>query len=218
MMRVIKYISVATLAVLCVACGSHRGSSSLGSSSNTTTVKTTSSTPKVKSDEQLAADKAAAEQKAKEAKAAAEAAAQKLKEEAEAKAKEAEAAAQKALAEAKAKAAEEEAKLAAAARMREEQVKVVEIVKSATASNKESASDGKYHVVIGSFGKIENARNLAQTAMEQGYTPSIMENADGMYRVSVLNANTESVARTRLAQIKMKHPEYADAWLLVSKK
>ncbi len=198
-----KYIAI-ILAAMCVSCASHKGSSSLDS----TTSKPSSSKPVIKSDEQLAAEAEAAELAAEKARRAAEAAAQQAAAEAQAKAAEAEAAAQKALAEAQAKAAAEEARLAAEAKAREEKVRVVET---------KSTTNGKYHVIIGSYKSLANARAASETAINQGYTPSIMENEEGLYRVAVFNAATESVARTRLAQIKMKYATYSDAWLLIVK-
>lgn len=121
---------------------------------------------------------------------------------------EAERAAQKSLEEARAKAAEEEARLAAAAKSREESVKVIE---------SRSINQGKYYVIVGSFKSLENARAASETVISQGYTPSIMENEDGLYRVAIFNAVKEGTARTKLAQVKMQHSEYNDAWLLIQK-
>jgi len=199
-----RIISIFILALCMASCASHKGSSSLGE----TTKKTSSTKPVIKSDEQLAMEREAAELEAEKARRAAEAAAQQAKAEADAKAAEAELAAQRALAEAEAKAKAEEARLAAAAKAREEKVKIVET---------KSTSNGKYHVIIGSYKSIANARAASETAINQGFTPSIMENDEGLYRVAVFNATTESAARTRLAQIKMKFATYSDAWLLIQK-
>lgn len=204
-MKILKIVAASMIGMVCLSCASHKGSSSLGSTSKSTA----SASPKVKDDAQLAMEKAAAEEAAEKARRAAEAAAQRAKAEAEAKAREAEEAAKKAMAEAKAKAAAEEAAIAAAAKAREEKVKVVE-TKTAVA--------GKYHVVVGSFKSLANAKAASDIVANLGYTPSIMENEEGLYRVAVYNAETEDTARKKLAQIKMKYSQYADAWLLIEKK
>jgi len=203
-MRLQKIFALAIVAVMCVSCASHKGSSSLGTSSKSAT--TTS--PKVKDDAQLAMEKAAAEEAAEKARRAAQAAEQRAKAEAEAKQREAEEAAQRAMAEAKAKAAAEEAAIAAAAKSKIEKVKVVEAA---------AKPEGKYHVVVGSFKSLANAKAASETVVQQGYNPNIMENEDGMYRVTVFNADNEETARKKLAQVKMKYPQYDDAWLLIEK-
>ncbi len=199
-----KNIAIILLVAMCTACASHKGSTSLGSTTN----RTSSSKPVIKSDEQIAAEKEAADLAAEKARRAAEAAAQQAEAEAAAKQAAADAAAQQALAEAQAKAKAEEERLAAAAKAREERVKVIET---------KSTTEGKFHVIVGSYKSIENARSASETAINQGFTPSIMENEEGMYRVAVFNATTENAARKRLAQIKMKFATYSDAWLLIQK-
>lgn len=199
-----KNIAIIFMVALCTACASHKGSTSLGS----TTHRTSSSKPVIKSNEQIAAEKEAADLAAEKARRQAEAAAQQAAAEAAAQQAAADEAAAKALAEAQAKAKAEEERLAAAAKAREEKVKIVET---------QSTTNGKYHVIVGSYKSIENARAASETAINQGFTPSIMENDEGLYRVAVFNAATESVARTRLAQIKMKFATYSDAWLLIQK-
>ncbi len=203
-MKTLKIAVVGMLAAACVSCASHKGSSSLGKTNNTT-----QQTPKVKSEEQLKAEREAAELAAEKKRREAEAAAQRAKADAEAKAAEVNAAAQKVLDDAKAKAEEEEARLAAEAKAREEKVTVVET---------KSEVDGRFYVIIGSFKRLENARAASEAVANQGYNPSIMENEDGLYRVAILNAETESTARKMLGQIKRKFLIYADAWLLIQKR
>lgn len=203
-MRVCRVIAIALAGLMLVSCASHKGSSSLGTTKRTTA----SASPKVKNDAQLAMEKAAAEEAAEKARRAAQAAEQQARAEAEAKAREAEEAARKAMAEAKAKAAAEEAAIAAAAKAKVEKVKVIE---------SSIKTDGKYHVVVGSFKSLANARTACETLVEQGYTPNIVENEDGMYRVTVFNEAAEDTARKKLAQVKIKYPQYDDAWLLIEK-
>ncbi|MDO4461931.1 MAG: SPOR domain-containing protein [Bacteroidia bacterium] len=138
---------------------------------------------------QAEAERRAAEEAAK-AKAEAEAAAKKAQEELDR---------QKVEAEQKAKAA------VAKVTIREEKATLVE---------SKAANAGQYHVIVGSFKSLDNARKASDSAIAQGYLPSVMENADGMYRVSLFTADDEDVARTKLVEILEKHPEYVGIWLL----
>lgn len=216
-MKVNTLISVAVMAVAIVCGGcSRKGSSSISSGHKNSTSRVT---PKVRSEHDAEAErqdalKAAqdAEAKAKAAAAEAAAVAQKAKEDAEAKAKaaaaEAAAAAQKAKeeAEAKAKAAAE-----AAVVVKEEKVKIIE-------SNAETDDSHRYHIIIGSFKQLPNARQQCQDAISKNFLPSIMENEEGMYRVAVYSSGTESAARKKISELRKKYKEYIGMWLLIEKK
>lgn len=202
----LSLIAVGALAaVVSFSSCSRKGSSSISSSHKS---KTSQTTPKVKSAADIEAERQAAieaarqaEAKAKEEAAAAAAKALKAKEEAEAKAK---AAAEEAAA--KAKAAAEEAVL-----VREEKVTVVE-------SNAEIEDANRYHIIIGSFKQLVNARQQCQDAISKGFLPSIMENEDGMYRVAVVSYAAEKTARRKIAELRKERPEYVGIWLLIEKK
>ncbi len=193
MKRSLSLISVALLALTMAISGcSRKGSSSVTSGHKSTTSKTT---PKVRTAATTTSQqslKAAQEAEAK-AKAAAEeakAAAQKAKEEAEAKA---------------------QAALEEAISVKEEKVKVVE-------SNDAIDDANRYHVIIGSFKKLENARSLCQDAISKNFLPSIMENEEGMYRVAICSFSAEQTARKRIAALRTQYKEYVGMWLLVEKK
>lgn len=202
------FFAMTLLALVIVASGcSRKGSSSLSSSHKSTTSKVT---PKVRTTTSTtssdAALKAAQEAEAK-AKAAAEeaaAAAKKAKEEAEAKAK---AAAEEAAA--AAKKAKETAEQTVV--VKEEKVKVVESEATTDDSN-------RYHIIIGSFKQLTNARQQSQDAVSKGFYPSIMENEEGLYRVAVFSSGTESSARKKIAELRKKYTEYVGMWLLIEKK
>ena len=214
-MKVNTLISVAVVAVAIVCGGcSRKGSSSISSGHKNSTSRVT---PKVRSEHDAEAErqealKAAqdAEAKAKAAAAEAAAAAQKAKEDAEAKAKaaaaEAAAAAQKAKEEAEAKAA-----AAAAVVVKEEKVKIIE-------SNAETDDSHRYHIIIGSFKQLPNARQQCQDAISKNFLPSIMENEEGLYRVAVYSSGTESAARKKISELRKKYKEYIGMWLLIEKK
>lgn len=68
-----------------------------------------------------------------------------------------------------------------------------------------------YHVVIGSFGKQENAVNL-QSQMKPEYEPILVVNERGMYRVLLVSFDTYQEAKEKIAEILDQFP---DAWCLV---
>lgn len=233
-MKFTRIFIMALLALSMVGCASHKGSSSFGDGNKKSVM-----TPRVKSDEQIAKEKAEAErlaaeavQKAQEAAQKAQEAAAKVKADAEAKAKKAEEAAAKAAAETKAKvkseaeavrgkveevsdnlknmSSEMSAKVeaeAAKVKIREEKVTMVG----------GSVAKGHYHVIVGTYSKLENANAACDRVTEQGFKPSVMENAEGLYRVAVFSADNEATARTWIAAFKIKYPAYADSWLMLQK-
>ena len=74
----------------------------------------------------------------------------------------------------------------------------------------------KFCVIVGSFANIDNAISLMNTLKGMGRTTcSIMENAQGMNRVSIMSFDTESEARGELARVR-ENTDFKDAWLLMS--
>lgn len=71
-----------------------------------------------------------------------------------------------------------------------------------------------YHVVIGSFGKHQNAINL-QADMRPHYQPVIVVNERGMYRVLLISYDTYDEAKNKIKEIRHDFP---DAWVLIQKK
>ena len=189
-------IALAAMAMCLTAGGcSHKGSSSVSSRKHTSTSRTA---PKVRPVvTETAADRAARIQAEKEAEA-------KAKQEAE----EAKAAALKAKQEAEQRAKEEAEK---AVVVKEEKVRVIE-------SKAQTDDNCRYHIIIGSFKVLQNARQICQDAIAKDFLPSIMENEEGMYRVGVYSSATEKTAREKIAALRKSHPEYVGMWLLVEKK
>ena len=224
----VKVLCVVLSVVLAVAgssCSSHKGTSSLSSSHKTTssqkkplirTQQSSSSTEaRLKAEKDAEAKARAAAEEAERQRIAAQQKAQQENEEASRAARqEVEAAAAKAKAEAAAKAkAEAAAREAEAARnviVKEEKVKIVE-------TQAPEGYNGKFHIIIGSFKVLENARQLCQDAIKNEFLPSIMENEDGLYRVSVYSCGVEKTARDRIAEIRKQYPEYVGVWLLIEK-
>lgn len=232
------YISSALLfAVVTLAgCSSGKGTSSLGDVTKTTAK---SNAPVVRSDQKIsttitakqAEAKAAQERAVSEAEARAiaagtevmqKAAAAREKAEEEAKIRAEKVAQAKEAAEVKAK--EEAAKIKEQVAQEAENVqqKVAASVavreEAATVLSSKSSTSGQYHVIVGSFKSMDNANVLCDKAVEQGYLPSVMENADGLYRVSIYTVDDENTARAKVVDILKAHPEYTGMWLLKIKK
>lgn len=70
-----------------------------------------------------------------------------------------------------------------------------------------------YNVVVGSFGKQENAIRLHQ-ALQSEYRPLVVMNENGMYRVVISTHDTYQEAKAQISKINATYP---DAWVLVSK-
>jgi len=75
----------------------------------------------------------------------------------------------------------------------------------------------RYYVIIGSFRYLDNARNYKNTLLNEGFVPVILENENGLFRVSVAAYNDEEPARRNIASIRRNYPKYGDVWLLIRK-
>lgn len=91
--------------------------------------------------------------------------------------------------------------------VKQEKVKVIETPVDEKA--------GKYYVIIGSFKVLDNARNFRQQLMAEKFTPTILENENGLFRVSVASYDDETMARSRIADIRAQYDKYSDVWLLI---
>ena len=72
----------------------------------------------------------------------------------------------------------------------------------------------KYHVVVGSFSKQENAKGLQSTLNAEGNKTNIVINENGMYRLLISSYNDYNQAHVRIKEINSRFP---DAWVLVQK-
>lgn len=70
----------------------------------------------------------------------------------------------------------------------------------------------EYNVVIGSFGKKENAERLKSEMKGADYNPVIIVNERGMFRVVLASYDTYQEAKAKIAGIM---EEFPDAWCLV---
>lgn len=75
----------------------------------------------------------------------------------------------------------------------------------------------KYYVIIGSFRVLNNAQNYKKDLRAEGFMPVILENENGLYRVSVSAYNDEMPARDKIDSIRNKFEKYGDVWLLIRK-
>ena len=91
--------------------------------------------------------------------------------------------------------------------VKQEKVKIIETQAGEKA--------GTYFVIMGSFKVLDNARNFRQQLMDEKFLPTILENENGLYRVSISSYDDESMARSRVADIRAKYEKYADVWLLI---
>lgn len=78
----------------------------------------------------------------------------------------------------------------------------------------EEVSIYKYYVIIGSFSIRENAMQHQEDIAQAGFMSELLQNQEGLYRVSVLGTNDEQAARQEIFRIRENHPEYEDTWLL----
>ncbi len=75
----------------------------------------------------------------------------------------------------------------------------------------------RYNVIVGSFSNVDNAVKLQAKLNGMGYHSIIMKNDAGMSRVSIAGFDEEASAREELLKVREQYPEFADAWLLISK-
>ncbi|MBN2166192.1 MAG: SPOR domain-containing protein [Marinilabiliaceae bacterium] len=94
--------------------------------------------------------------------------------------------------------------------VREEKVKAI--------ASETDQTNYNFYVIIGSFRIIDNAYNYKNQLIEEGFKPVILENENGLYRISVKSTNIESEARNNIASIRSKFAQHEDVWLLISKK
>lgn len=73
----------------------------------------------------------------------------------------------------------------------------------------------EYNVVIGSFGKKDNAERLKNEMSGADYKPVIVVNERGMFRVILASFDTYQEAKAKIADIL---EEFPDAWCLVQLK
>ena len=88
-----------------------------------------------------------------------------------------------------------------------------------TAAKGESGDLGskRFYIILGSFGKYENAQKFKKQLAAEDFFPGILVNEAGFYRVCVNSYDDESAARSKLGEIRQQFPKYGDSWLLIKK-
>ncbi|MDE6451039.1 MAG: SPOR domain-containing protein, partial [Odoribacter sp.] len=75
-----------------------------------------------------------------------------------------------------------------------------------------------YCVIVGSFMYEQNALNLRNSLMCQGFSnTSVMRNQQGMYRVSAGCDDSWQTAWNEVCRIRRHYPQFQDAWVLEEK-
>jgi len=95
--------------------------------------------------------------------------------------------------------------------------KIVVKEEKVTVVDQANAEVFKYYVIIGSFRVLENAKNYKQQLLSEGFMPVLLENENGLFRVSIAAYNDEMPARNKIDNIRIKHQKYNDVWLLIRK-
>ena len=72
----------------------------------------------------------------------------------------------------------------------------------------------KYHVVVGSFSKKENAKGLQTTLNAEGNKAIVVVNEQAMFRVLIASFNDYNQAHARIKEIETRFP---GSWVLVQK-
>jgi cell division protein FtsN len=92
-------------------------------------------------------------------------------------------------------------------------------VESVTAAKGEASdfSSKQFYVILGSFSIYENAQRFKKQLMSEDFSPGILVNQTGLYRVSINSFDDEAQARNRISEIRQKYPQYSDVWLLIKK-
>jgi len=80
--------------------------------------------------------------------------------------------------------------------------------------SKPKANSEIYFVILGSFRVLENAKKFQNQLRNEGFTPNVLQNDKGLYRISVYSYDDIDLARTKVVSIRSKHSKYADAWVL----
>lgn len=99
-----------------------------------------------------------------------------------------------------------------------EELPVKEIEEKVVEVEKTAEEDFDYYVIIGSFRNKENALNYQQDISRKGFSPYLLKNEAGLYRVAVRSFNDIGAARSEVRRIRSAYPEHKDTWLLIRMK
>jgi cell division protein FtsN len=71
-----------------------------------------------------------------------------------------------------------------------------------------------FFVVLGSFKILENAKKFQNELNIEGFKSQILQNDQGLYRVSAFTYKEIADARSKVLTIRKEFPKYNDVWLL----
>jgi cell division protein FtsN len=77
-----------------------------------------------------------------------------------------------------------------------------------------NSTANRYYVILGSFSVINYANKYSEQLIKEGFTPNILQNNNGLFRISILSTNNIKEARDLISEIKLKYPKHQDVWLL----
>ncbi|HCT29480.1 MAG TPA: hypothetical protein DIW31_01820 [Bacteroidales bacterium] len=87
------------------------------------------------------------------------------------------------------------------------------VKKAALYYGEPKVQEGKtYYIIVGSFGKIENAQKLVDKYKERGYNPEIIK-GNNMFRVSISRTTDKNKSLFELNKFKTDNPSES-AWIL----
>lgn len=71
-----------------------------------------------------------------------------------------------------------------------------------------------YFVILGSFKVLENAIKFQKQIGRDGFESQLLQNEQGLYRISVSTFKDEGDAKNMVYSIREKFSDYSDVWLL----
>jgi cell division protein FtsN len=95
---------------------------------------------------------------------------------------------------------------------------IVEIEEKLVPIDEVPVDNSQYFVIIGSFRNKNNAMKYQAEIGEKGFAAILLQNEQGLFRVSVKATNQINDARNEIQRIRQKYPEHSDTWLLIKKK
>ncbi|HUV01037.1 MAG TPA: SPOR domain-containing protein [Bacteroidales bacterium] len=92
-----------------------------------------------------------------------------------------------------------------------------EVEEKLVPTDEKAPDPSRYFVIIGSFRNPDNAKKYQSQIRNDGFTPEVLKNEAGLYRVSVLATDDVTIARNEVRRIWANFTKYSDTWLLIQK-
>lgn len=71
-----------------------------------------------------------------------------------------------------------------------------------------------FFIIMGSFKILNNAKKFQNQLLNEGFESQILQNENGLFRVSILSFKEINEARNKVYFIRKNYPKYDDVWLL----